>query len=58
VTTIVSVQKNMVVELIAPTMGSVGEDKLSLADFQLSDEGEVVACPQGNAPAKIKKGKK
>ena len=48
----------MVVELIAPTMGSVGEDKLSLADFQLSGEGEVVACPQGNAPAKIKKGKK
>ena len=46
------------VELIAPTMGSVDEDKLSLADFQLSDEGEVIACPQGNAPAKIKKGKK
>ena len=46
------------VELIAPTMGSVDEDKLSLADFQLSDEGEVVACPQGNAPAKIKKGKR
>ena len=46
------------VELIAPTMGSVDEDKLSLADFQLSHECEVVACPQGNAPAKIKKGKR
>lgn len=46
------------VELIAPTMGSVDEDKLSLADFQLSDDGEVLACPLGNAPAKIKKGKK
>ena len=46
------------VELIAPTMGSVDENKLSLADFQLSDEDEVVACPQGNAPAKIKKGKR
>jgi len=46
------------VELIAPTMGSVNEDKLSLADFQLSEKGEVVACPQGNAPAKVKKRKR
>jgi len=46
------------VELIAPTMGSVNEDKLSLADFQLSEKGEVVACPQSNAPAKVKKRKR
>jgi len=26
-----------------PTMGSVEEDKLSLADFQFSEKGEVVA---------------
>jgi hypothetical protein len=46
------------VELIAPSMGSVQEDKLSLADFQFSEKGEVVACPQGNAPEKVKKRKK
>jgi len=46
------------VELIAPTMGSVEEDKLSLADFQFSEKGDVVACPQGNAPVKVKKRKR
>jgi len=43
------------IELIAPTMGSVDKDKMSIADFQFSPKGEIVACPQGNAPAKIKK---
>ncbi|MBW2246734.1 MAG: transposase [Deltaproteobacteria bacterium] len=46
------------VELIAPTMGSVEEGKLSLADFQFSEKGEVVACPQGNTPVKVKKRKR
>ncbi len=46
------------VELIAPTMGSVGEGNLSLADFQLSEKGEVAACPRGNVPAKVKKRKR
>ncbi len=46
------------VELIAPTMGSVDKDKLTITDFQFSEKGEVVACPQGNAPAKVKKRKK
>jgi len=46
------------IELIAPTMGSVDKDKLSIADFQFSPKGDIVACPQGNAPAKIKKRKK
>ena len=50
--------KEQEVELIAPTMGAVEEDKLSLADFQLSERGEVVACPRGNAPAKVKKRKR
>ncbi len=31
------------VELIAPTMGSVKEDKLSLADFIFSQKGELIA---------------
>jgi len=46
------------VELVAPTMGSVNKDKLSLADFQFSPKGEIVACPQGHAPAKVRKRKK
>ena len=43
------------VELIAPTMGSVKEDKLSLTDFIFSPKGELVACPQGNLPTKAKR---
>ena len=46
------------VELIAPTMGSVEKEKLSLADFRFSPKGEIIACPQGNAPAKVKNRKK
>ncbi len=43
------------VELIAPTMGTVKENKLSLQDFVFSENGEIIACPQGHAPEKIKK---
>jgi hypothetical protein len=46
------------VQLVAPTMGSVDKSKLNLGDFQFSPKGEILACPQGNAPAKIKKRKK
>lgn len=46
------------VELVAPTMGSVEKEKLSIADFQFSSKGEIIACPQGSAPAKVKKRKK
>ena len=52
------VAKEHHVELIAPTMGAAKEDNLSLADFQFSSEGQVVACPMGHAPAKIKKRKR
>jgi hypothetical protein len=50
--------KEQGVELIAPAMGVVDKEKLSLADFQFSEKGDVVACPQGHAPAKVKKGKR
>jgi len=46
------------VELIAPTMGSTQKDKLRLSDFKISDRGQVVSCPQGHAPAKIKNKKR
>ena len=39
-------------------MGSVEQDKLSLTDFNFSQKGEVVTCPQGNPPVKVKKKKR
>ena len=45
------------VELVAPTMGVVNEERLSLADFQMGEDGRVLACPQGHAPAVVKKKK-
>jgi len=46
------------VELIAPTMGSTQKDKMRLSDFEISAKGQVVSCPQGHTPAKVKKKKR
>lgn len=46
------------VELIAPTMGTVKEDKISLQEFCFSEGGQILCCPQGHAPKKIKKKKR
>ncbi len=46
------------VEPVAPAMGSVDPDKLSPADFQLSEKGQVIACPQGNSPATVRNRKR
>ena len=50
--------KQLGVELVAPTMGATEKDKMSLADFEISQQGQIVCCPQGHAPAKIKKKKR
>jgi hypothetical protein len=50
--------KQLGVELIAPTMGSTKEDKMSLADFEISQQGQIISCPEGHAPAKTKKNKR
>jgi hypothetical protein len=50
--------KELNVELIAPTMGTVKVNKMSLQDFTFSEKGDVAACPQGHAPEKIKKKKR
>ncbi len=50
--------KELGVDVVAPAMGSTKEDSISLEDFELSDRGEVVSCPQGHAPAKTKKKKR
>jgi hypothetical protein len=46
------------VEVVSPVMGNTKEGNISLADFELSDKGNVVSCPQGHAPVKIKKKKR
>jgi len=38
------------VELVSPVMGT--EKGLSLADFEMTESGEVTACPAGHAPAR------
>jgi hypothetical protein len=50
--------KELNVELIAPTMGTVKVNKMSLQDFTFSEKGDVAACPQGHAPDKIKNKKR
>jgi len=35
-------------------MGPGQGDDLNLDDFQFSEKGKIVACPQGNAPGKVK----
>ena len=46
------------VELIAPTMGTVKESKISLQDFHFSERGEIIYCPKGHASEKTKKKKR
>ena len=50
--------KEMGVEVLSPVSGKVKEDVLTLADFELSDNGVVRACPQWHAPMKTKIKKK
>jgi hypothetical protein len=50
--------KSHKVELTAPTMGKTKEDRTSLSEFHICEKGEVLACPQGHAPAKVRKKKR
>jgi hypothetical protein len=45
------------IDLVAPTMGTTAKGKFSLSDFSLSDDGQIMECPQGQAP-ELKKRKK
>lgn len=46
------------VQVIAPTMGSIKkEDRLSLSDFESSENGVVLACPQDHKPVQVKTNK-
>ncbi len=46
--------KAMGVEVISPTMGHSKEDAMALSDFGLSETGEIIRCPEGKIPTKIK----
>jgi hypothetical protein len=46
------------VEVIAPTMGRAGNDKITLSDFALTETGAVHSCPEGNCPESTKHKKK
>ena len=42
------------VEIVSPVMGNSSEKTHGLDSFQYGDQGEVVICPQGNKPLKVK----
>ena len=44
----------MGVKVISPTMGSPKQSTISLSEFEFSEKGEIISCPKGQAPVKIK----
>jgi len=50
--------KTMGVEVVSPTMGTPKEGAISLDDFEHSEQGKLISCPQGHAPVRVKKSKK
>jgi len=46
--------QEMGVEVVSPVMGSPAEKVLLLADFEFSENGRVVRCPDGQQPVKVK----
>ena len=48
----------MGVELVGPApRGKEKDDRLHLSDFELSDDGEIIACPEGRKPVSTKRNK-
>ena len=48
--------KELGVELVSPTMGSQTH-KIGLADFSFTGSDEIISCPEGQKPQRIKTGK-
>jgi len=42
------------IEVISPAMGSKEEGVISCSDFEVSEKGDVVSCPQGHVPVRTK----
>jgi len=49
--------KEMNVEVSAPVMGK-SEKGMGLSDFEFSQDGDVSVCPEGHAPAKVKRNRR
>ena len=48
--------QGMGVDLVAPLpSGNRKEDRIHLNDFEISDDGDIIACPEGQPPKSIKK---
>lgn len=45
------------VDVVSPTMGKEDPENISLADFNFSDQGELIGCPGGSTPTKCKRKK-
>jgi len=43
------------VAVISPAMGSKEKDVIRCSDFDVSEKGDVVSCPQGHVPVRAKK---
>jgi len=50
--------ETMGVEVVSPTMGTPKEGAIGLDDFEHSEQGKVISCPQRHAPVKVTKSKK
>lgn len=49
--------KELGVEVVSPVIGERKKGKHYLADFELSDKGAVITCPEKHAPVMVKKKK-
>jgi hypothetical protein len=49
--------KKLGVELISPAKTIKEKDGITLSDFEISEKGDLVSCPQGQIPVKRKKKK-
>lgn len=47
-------EQNHGVKVIAPAMGTGNHKGLSLADFTLNTQGNIISCPEGHAPKGVK----
>ena len=42
------------VEVVSPAKSTKQEEGISLSDFEVSEKGDVVSCPQGHVPVRTK----
>ncbi len=47
--------KEFSVEVVAPVNGAPKEERVSISEFETSDKGKIISCPQGHNPIKVKR---